>query len=108
MAGKQPFFVRDGELSLAFKPALPGWLFDETGKVAFTFLGCTRVTYYNPGKVDTFRNGGPNVRRVVLHTQDRGQIELSCSIIGAPYAEMVRTGQVKAIDVFLSTEETNS
>jgi hypothetical protein len=102
MTGKQPFFVQDGQLGLAFKPALPGWLFDETGTVTFTLLGHTEITYHNPDKADIFRNGEPRVARVILHTRDHQQIELSHGSIGAPYAEMVRAGQVKAMDVFFA------
>ncbi len=56
MAGRQPFFLQDGELCLALKPTLPGWLFDSEGKVTFVFLGHTPVTIHNPGRVDTWRD----------------------------------------------------
>ena len=44
-AGPRPFFMRDGELCLAFKPTLPDWLFREDGTLTFTFLGRCAVTY---------------------------------------------------------------
>ena len=99
MAGEQPFFVQDDQLCLAFRPTLPGWLFDEADTVTFTFLGHTQVTYHNPGKADTFQGGGLEAHRIVLDTQQGRQIELSHGIIGAPYAEMVRAGEVDRIDV---------
>ncbi|MCP4689435.1 MAG: cellobiose phosphorylase, partial [Desulfobacterales bacterium] len=101
MAGQRPFFVANGQLYLALKPALPGWLFDDKGTVTFTFLGHTRVTYHNPAKVDTFRDGA-QVRRVVLHPRDGQEIEFERGIIDPPYAEMVRAGRMDGIDVFFA------
>ena len=103
MAGEEPFFVQDGELYLSFQPALPGWLFDEAGTVTFTFLGYTKVAYHNPGRADVFPNSGLSVTRVVLHIEDNRRVELRSGVIGSPYAEMVRRGQVHAIDVFFDS-----
>ena len=104
MAGEKPFFCRDGQLCLALRPVLPGWLFDEGGTVTFTFLGSCQVVYHNPGKLDTFKDGGLFPDRIRLHTGDGQTVELSGGVIGAPYAEMVRAGQVRAIHAFLSEE----
>jgi hypothetical protein len=101
MAGKQPFLVRGGQLCLALRPALPGWLFDDAGTLAFTFLGHTRVTYHNPGPVDTFGDSA-QIRCIVLHPRDGQEIEIEHGVIGPPYAEMVRAGQVDGIDVFFA------
>jgi hypothetical protein len=105
MAGQRPFFLKNGKLCLAFKPALPGWLFDAEGKVTFTFLGHTLVTIHNPGQVDTWRNEGVGRltrQPAVLHLAGQGQIEFFDGIVPAPYAEMVRAGQVEAIELFLT------
>jgi hypothetical protein len=105
MAGRQPFFLQDGKLCLAFQPSLPGWLFDAEGKVTFTFLGHTPVTVHNPGRVDTWRGEGSgwlNRPPVVLHIPGQGQIEFADGIVPAPYAEMVRAGQVEAVELFLT------
>jgi hypothetical protein len=68
--------------------------------VTSTFLdGCWAV-YHNPGTRDMFAEGGLEPHRVVLHTDDDGPLELGRYAIGTPYAELVRSGQVKAIDVF--------
>lgn len=99
MAGRQPFFLRNGVLCLQFDPALPGWLFDTDGKLTFTFLGRVPVTYHNPDRRHLFPDCGVSVRRVILHLQDGGQVELSQSVIGEPYAQMIRAGQITNIDV---------
>jgi hypothetical protein len=102
MFGQRPFFLQDGQLCLEFQPALPGWLFDEHGTVTVTFLGQTGVTYHNPDKADVTPQGEPAISHVVLHTSDDQEIEPGESIIGAPYAEMVRTGRVMTIDVYFA------
>ncbi|MGD2178384.1 MAG: cellobiose phosphorylase [Anaerolineae bacterium] len=102
MFGQCPFFLQDGELCLEFKPALPGWLFDEHGTVTATFLGQTEVTYHNPDKADVTPQGEPAISHVVLHTSDDQETELGESIIGAHYAEMVRTGRVITIDAYFA------
>jgi hypothetical protein len=99
MAGKRPFFVQEGQLCLAFKPALPGWLFDEAGRVTFTFLGHCRVVYHNPTRVDTFQPG-VKPHRITLEAVDGSGVEISGDVIAAPYAALVRDGGVKAVHVF--------
>jgi hypothetical protein len=102
MAGQQPFFLQNGSLWLAFKPMLPGWLFDAEGRLSFTFLGHTPVTIHNPNRVDTWRDegvGSLHKRLTVLHITSQGQIEFGDGIVPAPYAEMVRAGQVQSIHI---------
>jgi hypothetical protein len=101
MAGKKPFFVRDGELHLAFRPVLPGWLFTEDGRVSFRFLGNCTVTYYNSQRRPTF-GAGVQAHKIALHMRDGRRIELSGDVIGAPYAALVRAGQVESVHVFFS------
>jgi hypothetical protein len=104
MVGPRPFFLKNGELCLAFRPTLPGWLFDSDGKLAFTLLGSVRITYHNHAGLDIFPNNGVSGRRVILHLPDRGQLELAEGIIGEPYAQMVRAGQVSNIDVHFQAD----
>jgi hypothetical protein len=99
MAGERPFFVQDGQLHLALRPKLPGWLFTEDGEITFSFLGSSSVTYRNPRKLDTFE-AGVKSQRIVLRTDTKHRVELRADVIGPPYAAMVRDGQVKSIDVF--------
>ena len=98
--GDKPFTVENGELVLTFKPALPGWLFDGEGKASFNFLGKCIVTYYNPGRKDTWRLNLEKTR-MILHMVDGENIEISGNIVRGDLALKVRSGQVKAIDVYL-------
>jgi hypothetical protein len=100
MAGPRPFFVLDSDLKLSFKPALPGWLFDENGQLGFTFLGQVPVTYHNPDRLDIYPDGAMRARRLILHMPDGGQVEFAGDTIGEPYAQMVRQGQIAKIDIF--------
>ncbi|HSR35362.1 MAG TPA: cellobiose phosphorylase, partial [Anaerolineae bacterium] len=104
MAGPRPFFVRDGKLKLTFKPTLPGWLFDENGRLTFTFLGQVPVTYHNPDRLDINPNNGLSARPVVLHLPDGGQVEFAEGILGEPHVQMVREGQITKIDIFFQAE----
>jgi hypothetical protein len=106
MAGPRPFFVRDGELTLAFNPTLPGWLFDENGRLTFTFLGQVQVTYHNPDRFDIYPNNGLSARPLVLHLPDGGQVEFAEGIVGKPHAQMVREGQITKIDISFQAERT--
>jgi hypothetical protein len=108
MAGRHPFFLHNGKLSLQFKPALPGWLFDAEGRVTFTFLGHTPVTIHNPGRVDTWRDDGlrwPKKRPVLLHLSGQRQIEFADGVIPSPYAEMVRAGRVESIHILIDARD---
>jgi len=100
MAGQRPFFLKNGKLCLAFRPTLPGWLFDRDGRLTFTFLGHVSVTYHNHDRLDISSNNGVSARPVILHLPDQGQIEFTEGIIGEPHAQMVRAGQIAKIDVY--------
>jgi hypothetical protein len=104
MAGHEPFFLRNGKLCLAFRPTLPGWLFDREGRLTFNFLGDVRVTYHNPGRLDVHPNSGISARPVILHLPDQGQFEFTEGIVGERYARMVRSGQIAEIDVHLQAD----
>jgi hypothetical protein len=104
MAGRQPFFLENGKLCLAFRPTLPGWLFDRDGRLTFTFLGHVRVAYHNHGRLDISPNNGVSARAVILQLPDQSQIEFTEDIIGEPYAQMVRAGQITNIDVYFQAD----
>ncbi|MGW8226906.1 MAG: cellobiose phosphorylase, partial [Anaerolineales bacterium] len=103
MAGKNPFYCRDDQLFLSFKPVLPGWLFTESGTVSFTFLGQTTITYHNPERIDTYQPG-MGQHQVVLHMADEQKVTIEKDVIAPPYAKMVRAGQVRSIDIFLGED----
>lgn len=97
MAGKKPFIIQNGELCLAFNPVLPGWMFDGDDSISFTFLGTCQVVYDNPRRVDTFKNGNSKLVKLSLGLNSGKEIDIEGNVICAPYAEMVRRGEVHSI-----------
>jgi len=98
MAGKQPFILQNGDLCLALRPAVPGWLFTKDGEVSFRFLGHCTVTYHNPTRQDT---PASYPTRFMFVTPEGGIVEVAGAILKSPYAEMIRNGQIDKLDVWL-------
>jgi hypothetical protein len=98
MAGKQPFRMGDDGLELRLAPCLPGTFFTDEGTVSFRFLGQCEVTYHNPDRADTFADG-VEPKRIVLRPSASDFVEIEGGIIGAPFAEMVRNGEIEGVNV---------
>jgi hypothetical protein len=101
MAGKSPFSYVGNHLQLALQPILPDWIFDGSGKVAFTFLGRTRITYHNPEYKPTFKDD-IKISSIKLELEDDCKVEIDNDVISEPYSAMVREGKVKSIDIYFS------
>jgi hypothetical protein len=97
-AGRQPFSFEEGEVLLAFKPALPGWLFKADGTFRFRFLGMCDVTLHNPSRMDTW-DEGVQIQRIELRS-DAEKISIDGAVIKALYAERVRLGDFDSIELF--------
>jgi hypothetical protein len=96
MAGKAPFQMQNGELILSLRPILPDWLFDEQNLVQFRFLGCIPVRYHNPRRVDTWKQAP---EKITLQLKNGENLDFDSADIPAPYAQIVRRGDVKSIVV---------
>ncbi len=121
--GLQPFTVNSqSELTLTFKPALPGWLFttketeieltDAQGKphkhtlpsntYAFNFLGSTLVVYHNSKRKNTFGANRAAIKKFQLYyPQKKEAVEISSSMLPTIFAKDVRDQKMFRIDVFL-------
>jgi hypothetical protein len=97
-AGLQPFQVEQRGVVLALKPILPGWLFNADGRFSFRFLGACDVTLHNPLRRDTFAEGC-DIQKIELRRGDE-TISIEGAVIGVPYADRVRQGEFKSIDLF--------
>jgi len=100
-AGAKPFTLdENGRLNLNFKPYLPGWLFDRKGKYSFNFLGRIPVTYYNPGRKNTFGKNAAKIKKIQLFEKEE-PIEINSPTIPSPIAEKVRSRQISKINIYL-------
>ncbi|WP_066173653.1 cellobiose phosphorylase [Bacillus marinisedimentorum] len=100
MAGKELFKLENGSLTLELQPILPGWLFDESGRVEFQLLGTIPVTYHNPSGKHTFGDDGVKPDQFVIHFED-GKTVTEHDKIREPYSLAIRDGKAKKIDVYL-------
>ena len=99
--GLNPFSVdKAGQLNLTFRPSLAGWLFDRNGKYSFNFLSQIRVTYHNPKRKNTFGKNCVVISRIILFENDQ-PVEINSATLSAPYAQKIRSRQIKQIDIFL-------
>jgi len=100
-AGSRPFILdENGRLNLAFRPKLPGWLFDKKGTYAFNFLGRIPVTYYNPKRKNTFGKNAAKIKKIRLFEKEE-PTEIDSTVIPAPLAEKVRSRQINKINIYL-------
>ena len=102
MAGSHIFTMLDGELTLSLAPVLPGWLFDEEGKLTFTFLGGTEVTYSNPQRKNTFGEERAVIQSLSLVYRDGAVTEISGALVRGEEAEALRRGEITAIRAVLA------
>jgi len=100
--GKEVFFLNEkDELNLRFQPALAGWLFNRRGLYSFNFLSKIRVNYHNPKRKDTFGQKATEVKKIIFNDKDSKPVEILSDIIPSPYAQQVRSCQIKQIDIYL-------
>ncbi|MEK6727273.1 MAG: cellobiose phosphorylase [Candidatus Omnitrophota bacterium] len=100
--GKSPFFLNDqSELNLAFRPALPGWLFNRKGIYSFNFLSKIFVAYHNLKRKNTFGSNAAKISKIIMKDKEGKPVEIPQNTIPSPYAEQVRSRQIKNIDIYL-------
>lgn len=100
--GRKPFFLnKKEELNLSLEPILPAWLFNRTGLYHFNFLSNILVTYHNPKRKNTFGKGSVRVKKIVFNDKDGRLKEFPQNIIPSPYAQQIRSGQIKNINIYL-------
>lgn len=102
-AGPKPFILNDkGELNLQFKPILGAWLFRKKDNTySFNFLSRIRVTYHNSKRKDTFGKNAAKIQKIVFNDKNGKPTEILSSIIPSPYAQQIRSRQIKQIDIYL-------
>jgi len=101
--GLEPFRLdKNGELNLQFKPILAKWLFRKIDNTySFNFLGNIKVTYHNPKKKNTFGKNAVTPKEIILNDKDGNPVKINQDVIPSPYAQQIRSRQIKQIDIFL-------
>jgi len=101
--GKNPFFLNERqELNFKISPILPGWLFRKNDfTYSFYFLGKTLIVYHNPKRKDTFGKSKALINKIIFNDKDNSAVMLNSNIVPAPYAEQVRSRQIKRLDIYL-------
>ncbi|TXC91083.1 cellobiose phosphorylase [Metabacillus litoralis] len=101
MIGKKTFHISEGQLVLTLSPNLPSWMFDESGRASFTFLGDTKVTYYNTERKNTYGTDKVEVKSFNLKYKDGSSKKIESSIVVNEDAKAIRNGEIKEIDIEL-------
>ena len=102
-AGKRPFEYDGGRLKLKLRPRLPGWLFDEEGKVSFNFLNRCRVTLFNPKRKNTYGEDmeDSSTWKIEICDKDGIKTEIFGGTIDEPYSRLIREGMIEKVDIHL-------
>eukprot|EP00457_Paulinella_chromatophora_P000691 gb/GEZN01000691.1/.p1 GENE.gb/GEZN01000691.1/~~gb/GEZN01000691.1/.p1 ORF type:complete len:1158 (-),score=206.55 gb/GEZN01000691.1/:370-3381(-) len=99
MAGPKPFVEGDnGEVTVALKPAVPGWLFTKEGLLTFRYLGTADITYYNPHQADTWEM---NVAHTKIADTNGAETTIDGPVYPAWVAKGLRSGAIKSMYVTL-------
>jgi hypothetical protein len=121
-SGLFPFYLDEkNNLNLKFSPQIPSKLFttkteeiniySHDGKIekvkieknsfAFKFLGKTLVIYNNPSRKNTYGANSAKIKNITLIYTDNKIVDIAGEIIYNNYANDVRSGKIKQINVML-------
>jgi hypothetical protein len=100
--GGRPFLVGSSGLELRLSPALPGWLFDTSGKLQFVLLGGTTVTFHNARRQDVIPGGQVRCRRIEIKDRSGGVVGIEGGTISEPWASRIRSGDAVSLDYYWS------
>lgn len=101
--GTKGFFLNNqNELNFLFAPLLPGWLFNKNGTYSFTFLGKTKITYYNPKRKNTFGRNAPKINSIKFLDNQGNNVEINSNTLPSAYAEQLRSQKLTNINIYLN------
>jgi hypothetical protein len=101
MFGKNPFNLKDQELTLSLQPTIPHYLIGEEQKIEAAFLSNINVTYLLSNQED-YIPGQYKISSIQLQYVDGSSYETSEQVISGQRALDVRTGKVANIVVKLT------
>jgi len=100
-SGLNPFFLSDGELCFALRPALSADFFTDANTFTFNFMNACTVVYHNNSRKDTFGSEGAAVQSYHVTFVDGAEEEVKGSFVQGKTAHAIRDEKVKRIDVQL-------
>lgn len=96
MAGETWFSCENGALAFTFAPVLPGWLFNEEGKLTFRLLSTCEVTYHNERRANTYGNGAAKITAITLEYEGREEV-VEGDTLPENWAFLLRDGKLKKL-----------
>ncbi len=115
-AGRQPFFVKNGQLGFTLNPILPSWLFTTENReinqdgqrielpsnsFAFRLFGKTDVIYINPLRKNTYEKNKAEIVEYELEYHDGEKRKVNEKVIASPVSLHIREGKLKRIKAIL-------
>jgi hypothetical protein len=100
--GIRPFFLNSRkELNLKFSPILASWLFKKDGTYTFNFLSRVSVIYHNLKRKNTFGGNAARIVKIIFKDKNGLLIEINSDTIPSPFAQQIRSRQIRHIDIYL-------
>ncbi|PIQ87664.1 MAG: hypothetical protein COV73_02910, partial [Candidatus Omnitrophica bacterium CG11_big_fil_rev_8_21_14_0_20_43_6] len=69
----------------------------------FNFLSQVRLTYHNPKRKNTYPSKGKSsalINKIIVWDEDK-PVAFNSAVIPEPYAQAIRSCQIKKIDIYL-------
>lgn len=100
MFGKNPFVLRAGELTAAFRPVIPAYLLDERKCVSAEFMGHTKVIYHFKEQRDYFP-GTYEVTHMQLSYENGNCAEVNGDTLKCPMASDLRDRKISTVEIYI-------
>jgi hypothetical protein len=69
----------------------------------FNFLGRIAVVYHNPKRKNTFGKEAAEINKIIFNDSGENPVQVSSDTIPSPYAQQIRSRQIKRIDIYLGS-----
>ena len=98
MVGKNPFSIKNGQLSFSVSPTIPKDLFDETGSIEFVFLNSCSFKYILSTGEDLLPTTHRPQQWVIIEKNGHQSI-IEGAVLESEWAIKLRSGDLKSIEV---------
>lgn len=98
MVGKNPFTIKNGQLSFSVSPTIPKDLFDKSDSIEFVFLNSCSFKYINSTGKDLLPTTHRPQQWVIIENNGHRSI-IEGAVLESEWAEKLRSGNLKSIEV---------